>query len=123
MPFDLSGYPSWQKLVDTNPSYRKAWEEGRFPPTGTPKIPKGPGIATKVANYVGAIGRWVKAGRPERTKEEVERIFDTICKPCQFFLEGSCRTCGCRVARSGAALLNKIKMATEDCPKKKWNTA
>jgi len=32
MPFDLTGYPQWQRLVETKPVYRKAWMEGRFPP-------------------------------------------------------------------------------------------
>lgn len=32
MPADLSKYPHWQRLVETNPAYRKAWLEGRFPP-------------------------------------------------------------------------------------------
>jgi hypothetical protein len=118
VPSDLSNYPLWQKLVDTNPAYRKAWLAGTFPPgQGEPREP---GMVRKAVRYAGAVARWVAAGSPERSADEVERIFDTICKPCEFFREGSCRTCGCRVARSGAALLNKIKMATEKCPKGKW---
>ena len=31
-PIDLSRYPHWQKLVDANPAYRKAWLAGTFPP-------------------------------------------------------------------------------------------
>jgi len=33
MPTDLTGYPAWQKLVETRPAYRRAWEAGTFPPS------------------------------------------------------------------------------------------
>jgi len=34
--------------------------------------------------------------------------------------EATCTICGCRVRQWGAALLNKIRMGTERCPKGKW---
>lgn len=117
MPVDLTNFPHWKRLVETNPRYRKAWKEGKFPPIQPVTEPS---AAKKVVRYAGAVSRWVLAGKPERSQEEVARIYDTICKPCEFFKNDSCVTCGCRVRRSGAALLNKISMDTESCPKKKW---
>ena len=72
--------------------------------------------------YLKAVARWVVAGRPERPADEVARIYDEVCRPCPEF-DGereTCKVCGCRVRRDGKALLNKIAMATEDCPKGQW---
>lgn len=80
-----------------------------------------PPVSRKVVSYAKAMARWIKAGRPVRSDAEVERIFDTICKPCQDFnSRGSCGICGCKVRRRGSALLNKIRQATQSCPKSKW---
>jgi len=80
------------------------------------------GIVNLVYRYTGALARWFKAGRPVRDEAEIERIFETCCKPCEAYdAEHSlCRHCGCRINLMKVASMNKIAMATEQCPLGKW---
>jgi len=84
--------------------------------------PEPPGLIRRAISYTEALARWTAAGRPERSDKEVERIFHQHCKSCSWFdaERQICRGCGCRVAESGVAILNKIKMATENCPRDFW---
>lgn len=77
-----------------------------------------PPLPERVMTYGKAVTRWLAAGRPTRSDEEVREIFEVHCKPCEHFDERaeSCALCGCRVAASGAPLRNKLRMATEHCP-------
>jgi len=72
--------------------------------------------------YTRALSRWIKAGRPVRSEAEIKQIFEAYCKPCEAYDEASssCLHCGCRVNLAKAAPLNKIAMATEECPLNKW---
>lgn len=70
--------------------------------------------------------KWVNAGKPLRSPEEIERIF-RICQACPFFFaessaSGSCNICGCQIKRRGK-LMNKAAWATTECPKtpSEWN--
>lgn len=80
-------------------------------------------MVRKVVSVADAMGRWHAAGKPKRTPEEIARIFDDICRQCEHYegdtAAGHCRMCGCQLRRSGG-LLNKIEMATEECPMGKW---
>jgi hypothetical protein len=84
--------------------------------------PATPGLVRRALSYAEAVIEWTAAGRPERSDKEVERIFAHFCKPCRWFDRHRqiCRGCGCRVANNGYAVVNKIKMATEHCPRKLW---
>ncbi len=84
--------------------------------------PDPPGLVRRAASYAAAVARWTAAGRPERSDKEVERIFHQFCKTCDWFDPDKqiCRGCGCRVAEGGYAVQNKIKMATENCPRDLW---
>ena len=83
---------------------------------------KTPGIFRKAMSYAEAVIEWTAAGRPNRSEEEVQRIFHELCQPCKRFdpTKKICLECGCRVADGGFVLLNKIKMATQHCPKGNW---
>lgn len=74
-----------------------------------------------VAGLAGAVVKWIAAGSPVRTQEQIDAAFD-ICKSCEFFKgegdSGTCQKCGCYVNRVG--VLNKIRMATEKCPDGLW---
>ena len=70
--------------------------------------------------YTRALSRWIKEGRPVREEGEIKRIFETHCKPCEDYDGTVCHHCGCRVNLTKAAMLNKIAMATEECPMGKW---
>jgi hypothetical protein len=84
--------------------------------------PKYPPLSMQAWLYKEALIRWNKAGRPKRTQEEVAGILETHCKKCDWYdpEQLRCRGCGCKVTDSAFAILNKIKMATEHCPKEKW---
>jgi hypothetical protein len=84
--------------------------------------PEPPGLVRRAFSYAEAVAQWTTAGMPERSDKEVERIFATFCKPCRWFHRRRqiCRGCGCRVADRGFAITNKIKMATEHCPRNLW---
>lgn len=78
-------------------------------------------ILPKVRQYTRSVLRWIAAGSPTRSKNETSRIYSNICVVCEEFnKKGSCNKCGCRISRDGAALNNKIRMATESCPLGKW---
>ena len=79
-------------------------------------------LAAKVVSYGQALRRWIAAGRPIRADEEVEQIYSTLCEPCAYFSRHKeyCKICGCQVRSSGSGFTNKIRMATERCPKGKW---
>jgi hypothetical protein len=88
-------------------------------------IPSMPGPVRRLFTWAEAVAGWVAAGSPERSEEEVARIYHTFCAgtPACSWLDSdkqSCRGCGCRVTRDGAALFNKIKMATQHCPRMLW---
>lgn len=80
---------------------------------------KYPSLTTQVNNYRLAITRWIKAGRPKRSDEDIKIIYEKYCKQCNWYDKKSkrCKGCGCRVVPKGLALTNKLKMATEHCPK------
>ena len=78
------------------------------------------GFAERFKNYGMAIRRWVANGRPVRTEEEVQKIFDEHCKTCDMYLDGICRSCGCTVNSGDFPLTNKLKMKTEVCPMGRW---
>jgi len=72
----------------------------------------------KVINYFGAVRRWVASGRPARTQEEVEQLFEEHCKGCERYdkVKHACKNCGCTVSTDSSPLANKLAMATEHCP-------
>lgn len=72
----------------------------------------------RLRRYVRALRKWIKAGRPTRSKEEVAKLL-AICETCDDHFhrrKKSCKLCGCRMR--GPAFANKLKMATESCPAK-----
>ena len=85
---------------------------------------KKPAFVQLAYHYTRALSRWIKAGRPVRSEEEIQRIYGSYCKPCDAYDEesSSCRHCGCRVNLATAAMMNKIAMATETCPVDKWTS-
>jgi hypothetical protein len=72
----------------------------------------------KVKNYFGAIRRWYAQGKPTRTKEEIEKLFEDHCKGCDRYdpVKHACKNCGCAVSTKSSPLANKLAMASEHCP-------
>jgi hypothetical protein len=80
-----------------------------------------PSKATQAVNFVTAHARWVAAGEPTRSADEISSLF-SICEDCpaKQFLRvskdlGRCKECGCWLKRQGT-FFNKLSMATESCP-------
>ena len=81
----------------------------------------------KSKRWLKAVAKWTADGCPVRNDLEIETYYE-IChgtegesEPCRFFSkEGSCKLCGCKLSKSRIAFLNKIRMATESCPKGYW---
>lgn len=73
-----------------------------------------------VGRYAQALRWWAASGFPVRSRLEVDRIDRDFCRRCEDYLKGRCKECGCQVNARGFAVVNKIKMATEHCPKEKW---
>jgi len=80
------------------------------------------GITERLAHYAVALTRWLAAGRPIRSDAEVAHIHSHYCCPCRDYdaRREVCTICGCKTRREGQAVRNKIRMATERCPKGKW---
>ena len=83
-----------------------------------------PGVMAMTAGYVESTVKWVAAGCPMRTDEEVSEIFVSLCRPCEHSEDlreeaVKCRVCGCGLNLLGAAF-NKIRRRTENCPIHKW---
>ena len=83
------------------------------------------GIFNLAYRYIRAGSRWIKAGRPVRSDVETKKIFELFCEPCTAYdaQTSTCRHCGCRISPVTVAPLNKIAMATEECPLGKWGIA
>ena len=81
-----------------------------------------PPLMYQLASYKDALVKWNKAGKPVRSKEEIERIHSEYCTNFDWYdsKQKTCRGCGCKVTLGGMAVFNKIKMATEHCPKEYW---
>ena len=97
------------------------FEEVDKTPDGEP-VPEFPALTIQAWMYKEALLKWKRAGYPTRTQEEVTEILETHCKPCSWYDASAkrCKGCGCRVTDGAVAVVNKIKMATEHCPKEIW---
>ena len=83
-------------------------------------------LASLYLRWHKAILTWRKAGSPVRNKEEMAECLAVCKSPCKFYdtriagFAGYCTVCGCGVSGVPIGELNKIRMATEKCPKGKW---
>lgn len=77
-----------------------------------------PRLLEKVMNYSAAVRRWVAAGKPERTDDEIKEIYENHCSQCSMYDKERkiCNSCGCPANTNQPALRNKLRMATEACP-------
>lgn len=78
-----------------------------------------PSLPKMAARWGWEIGKWLSAGRPRRTDEEVESLL-AICQGCDKLVDNRCAVCGCRVTKSKVAIVNKLRMATTACPRGRW---
>lgn len=81
-----------------------------------------PTLVEKAISCTRAVARWVRAGCPCRTREEVQQIYTEHCEPCEYRdrKRDVCTICGCGVSKTAIVVAAKLWMATEKCPRKKW---
>lgn len=81
-----------------------------------------PSLATELNTYLYAVKNWIQEGRPTRTDAEVKHLHDQYCSKCDWYdtEQQRCKGCGCKTRAEGAALLNKLRMSTQHCPKQLW---
>ena len=103
------------------PSYQAALE-AQAAQAVRETLPAVPSLAKRVKSWTAAVADWKLQGSPERSKDEVQQIFNTFCTPCSWYDRNRqlCRGCGCRVRSGGYAVFNKIRMATQHCPRNLW---
>lgn len=75
-----------------------------------------PSTIQKAGLYATAIAKWIAAGRPTRTQEQIDAILAEHCGPCEHYSGTACKLCGCRINKSLEAWRNKLAMGTESCP-------
>lgn len=78
-----------------------------------------PHLSRRLVYYGEAVSRWIAAGQPTRTDEDVQTIL-AICLACDKFTGKKCLMCGCRINDKEGGLFNKARMATEHCPVEYW---
>lgn len=65
-------------------------------------------------DYKESIGKYIDAISPsEKTRHEEYETRLTICKACDFLMNGTCNACGCYVELRAAS-------SKASCPHKKW---
>ena len=83
-----------------------------------------PPLLRMAANFVMTARDWALAGCPARHPDEIRQIFETHCRPCEFYStdrnilgkKGYCEKCGCHVSADPDDLLNKIHDPLVSCP-------
>jgi hypothetical protein len=87
-----------------------------------------------VSPFWAALNVWLRAGKPERTDDEVEEILVRNCNACERKNDdGTCGGCGCRIKGNESELVpflakydpdnpmrNKARIAIEHCPIWLW---
>lgn len=71
-------------------------------------------LRNNIDSYEEELKRWEEAGKPVRSKEQMEKIFNTFCKHCSYYTGEKCHICGCMINLTTG--LNKLRWATTRCP-------
>ncbi len=102
----------------------------------------------QINHWLEHLKRWIAAGRPVRTEEQMEACLTVCHAPCEHFKKGRkrkeseekpdwfkgivvklsawykrdgyCAKCGCKLSRSKRAVFNAVRMATYDCSQGFW---
>lgn len=81
-----------------------------------------PPLIERIKAYREELAKWEEAGKPYRSKSEIEFIYKEYCEKCEYLTSqmsvSVCDKCGCFLGKT--LTLNKIALATTNCPEKKW---
>ena len=82
------------------------------------KIPveTNPSLTKKAVSFLTAEVVWLSHGRPFRNVHDINHIYYRICRECEHFENNGCCVCGCRIVPHERSPLNKLSMATTNCP-------
>ena len=80
-------------------------------------LDESPGFFRKAFNSASALVSHVADGMAKRSREEMETILETHCRPCPWFRGDHCghRDCGCSVSAE-ERFFNKLAWRSERCP-------
>ena len=106
-----------RKLDSGDIDFMAAQEVSHVSPISQPVSLKSPPLMVRGINFASAMARWAMRGFKTRTQEEIDERL-AICQGCEFYQNETCTKCGCACNESG--WINKIALATESCPEKKW---
>ena len=76
----------------------------------------------KGVTFLSTEGLWLLHGMPFREVMDVNHLYYAICSKCGYFENDGCKICGCRLVPNERSPLNKLSMATTNCPlpEPKW---
>jgi len=61
----------------------------------------------------------IATGGEKRTDEEVAELL-RLCEECEYYSDGRCTVCGCRLSNGKNAFTNKLRMKSQSCPNGRW---
>ena len=67
-------------------------------------------------SFLSAEASWLLHGRPYRDTQDINHLYYHHCTPCEFFENDGCKICNCRIVPNERGPLNKLSMATTNCP-------
>lgn len=75
-----------------------------------------PSLIERGKRYLTERKKWADAGKPMRSQERINEIYDSFCKDCVYRQKYKycCEICSCFINRGTA--FNKIAFATTRCP-------
>ena len=76
----------------------------------------------KGAAFITTEALWILHGMPFREVMDVNHLYYQVCSRCDYFENDGCKICGCRLVPNERSPLNKLSMATTNCPlpEPKW---
>jgi len=77
------------------------------------------------ARFVSTEWVWINHGMPFREVMDINHLYYRVCSKCEYFENQGCLICRCRLVPNERSPLNKLSMATTNCPlpEPKWISA
>jgi len=75
-----------------------------------------PSFIQKGVSFFSEEAKWFLHGRLYRAVMDIDHLYYRVCRPCEHFENDGCKICGCRIVAHERSPLNKISMATTNCP-------
>lgn len=98
----------------------------------SPNTKPKPGLIGGIVEEIRTVGTflstewiWLNHGMPFREVMDINHLYYRVCAPCEYFENDGCKICRCRLVPNERSPLNKLSMATTNCPlpQPKWISA